>query len=67
MAWSSNRIRDAGQDRLGSWLVVPMLRFRSGPYAAGIAWLHNQTVYVQGADDDTRVGRQIAFSVRFDF
>jgi hypothetical protein len=60
-------IRAAGQPRLGSWLLVPMLRFKAGPYAAGIEWLYNETDYVQGAGTETRAGQQVAFSVRFDF
>jgi hypothetical protein len=60
-------------DRLKSWLVVPMLRYKLGPYSLGLEWLYNYTEYrtstgtppVFGSVD--RKGNQIAFSTRYDF
>jgi hypothetical protein len=54
----------AGDDLLGSVLLVPMLRFKRGPYALGFEWLHNRTDY---GEPDTRRGNQLLFSVRYDF
>jgi len=62
------RASGAGNDRLGSWLVSPMLRYKAGPYSLGLEWLHNRTKYASGATAiDERKGSQIAFSTRFDF
>jgi hypothetical protein len=61
-------VRASGADRLSSWLFVPMLRFKSGPYSLGLEWLHNRTDYALGAASvEERKGNQILFSTRFDF
>lgn len=57
----------APNDRLGSVLLVPMLRFKAGPYSLGLEWLYNQTKYRVGAATQDRTGNQISFSTRFDF
>ena len=54
-------------DRLESFLVVPMLRFKTGPYSLGLEWLHNRTEYRVASATDDRTGNQISFSARFDF
>jgi hypothetical protein len=62
------RASGAGNDRLGSWLVSPMLRYKAGPYSLGLEWLYNRTKYASGATAvDERKGSQIALSTRFDF
>lgn len=58
-------VRVEGGGRLRSWLLVPMLRFRSGPYSLGLEWLHNQTEVV--AAGATLKGNQVLVSVRHDF
>ena len=61
-------VRAAGSDRLGSWLLSPMLRFRAGPYSLGVEWLHNRTDYsITPTLSTERKGNQIALSTRFDF
>jgi hypothetical protein len=61
-------IRATGNDRLNSWLFVPMLRFKAGPYSLGLEWLHNRTEYVATVATSTeRKGNQFALSTRFDF
>jgi hypothetical protein len=61
-------VRAATADRLSSWLFVPMLRYRAGPYSLGLEWLHNKTDYALGpAASAERAGNQIALSARFDF
>lgn len=61
-------VRASAGDRLRSWLVVPMLRFKAGPYSLGAEWLHNRTDYVLGSVTSVeRSGNQIALSTRFDF
>ena len=61
-------VRALGNDaRLESWLLVPMLRWKSGPYAAGLEWLHASTRTVSGAAERDLSGNQLALSVRFDF
>ena len=50
--------------RLSSWLFVPMLRYRSGPFSYGLEWLHNEVELGSGA---LVTGNQIAASVRYDF
>jgi hypothetical protein len=54
----------AGSNRARSWLFVPMLRYRSGPYAYGIEWLHNETLLTTGTNLE---GNQVLLSVRYDF
>jgi hypothetical protein len=58
----------AGVNRLKSWLLVPMLRFRSAPYSLGFEWLHNK-IDVAGANAtvNDRRGNQLLLSVRYDF
>lgn len=54
--------------RLKSFLIVPMLRFKSGPYSYSVEWLYNTTTYSTGATtEEDRKGSQVAFSVRYDF
>ena len=61
-------VTEAGGERLRSWLIVPMLRWRSGPYALGFEWLHARTSFeVPAADEEERIGNQLLFSVRLDF
>lgn len=61
-------VRASGLDRLSSWLFVPMLRYRAGPYSLGLEWLHNRTDYsIDAATSQERTGNQILFSTRFDF
>jgi hypothetical protein len=60
-------VRVSANDRLASWLFVPMLRFRSGPYSLGLEWLHNTTDYSLGGISTERKGNQVLFSTRFDF
>ena len=61
-------VRASGTDRLSSWLLVPMLRFRTGPYSLGLEWLHNRTDYALGpASSVERKGNQVILSTRFDF
>ena len=51
--------------RFSSWLFVPMIRYRSGPYALGLEWLHNDTEV--GPGTKVRSGNQVLLSVRYDF
>lgn len=51
--------------RFSSWLVVPMIRYRSGAYALGLEWLHNETQV--GPGTKVRSGNQVALSARYDF
>ena len=50
--------------RFSSWLFVPMLRYKPGPYSLGLEWLHNETKLGSG---NILSGNQVLFSVRFDF
>ena len=50
-----------------SWLFVPMLRYKSGPYALGLEWLHNDTQVGPNANNKTRSGNQVLLSARYDF
>lgn len=53
---------------LRSFLIVPMLRYRSGPYSYGIEWLYATTTHsLTATTDEDRKGNQIALSVRYDF
>jgi hypothetical protein len=55
-------------DRLGSVLLVPMLRFRLGGYQFGLEWLYNRTEYrLEGGSTEDRTGNQFALSARYDF
>ena len=61
-------VRAAAAERLSSWLFVPMIRYRAGPYSLGLEWLHNRTDYVVGPTTAVeRSGNQVALSARFDF
>lgn len=61
-------VRASANERLSSWLFVPMLRYKSGPYSLGLEWLHNSTDYTTpGITSAERKGNQILFSTRFDF
>ena len=61
-------VRASAADRLSSWLFVPMLRFKAGPYSLGLEWLHNRTDYSLGVTSSgQRKGNQVLFSTRFDF
>ena len=63
-----DEVRAAGSDRLDSWLLVPMLRYRAGPYSLGLEWLHNRVDYVVDPTSSAeRKGNQILLSTRFDF
>ncbi len=53
--------------RFSSWLFVPMLRYKSGPYAVGLEWLHNDTQVGPSANNKIRSGNQVLLSTRFDF
>jgi hypothetical protein len=53
--------------RFKSWLVVPMIRYRSGAYALGLEWLHNETQIGPSANNKYRSGNQVALSARYDF
>ncbi|HXF95026.1 MAG TPA: hypothetical protein VNI61_02870 [Gemmatimonadales bacterium] len=58
----------ANTPRLKSLLVVPMLRYASGPYSVGLEWLYNTTTVATGATtEEDRKGNQILASVRYDF
>jgi hypothetical protein len=50
--------------RFNSWLFVPMIRYKSGPYSYGLEWLHNETKLGSG---DILSGNQVLASVRYDF
>ena len=61
-------VRASGNDRLGSWQVSPMLRFKAGPYSLGLEWLYNQTDYsLSPTTSEARKGNQLTPSTRFDF
>jgi hypothetical protein len=53
--------------RFSSWLFVPMIRYRSGPYALGLEWLHNDVQVGPSANNKTRSGNQVLLSARYDF
>jgi hypothetical protein len=53
--------------RFSSWLTVPMLRYKSGPYSLGLEWLHNDTQVGPSANNKIRSGNQVLLSTRFDF
>ena len=58
----------AGTRRVKSWISAPMLRFKAGPYALGLEWLHNRTNIVGPAGAPRRLdGNQVGLSVRYDF
>ncbi|MGE5803116.1 MAG: hypothetical protein ACM358_12765 [Gemmatimonadota bacterium] len=53
--------------RFKSWLVVPMIRYKSGAYALGLEWLHNEVQVGPAANNKYRSGNQVALSARYDF
>jgi hypothetical protein len=53
--------------RFKSWLAVPMIRYKSGAYALGLEWLHNETQIGPSANNKYRSGNQVALSARYDF
>lgn len=53
--------------RFSSWLFVPMIRYKSGPYALGLEWLHNDLQVGPSANNKTRSGNQALLSARYDF
>lgn len=53
--------------RFNSWLFVPMLRYRSGPYAVGLEWLHSDVQVGPSANNKLRSGNQVLLSARYDF
>lgn len=53
---------------LKTWLAVPMIRYKTGPYAVGLEWTYAETTLSTGAATEGKVkGNQIALSVRLDF
>jgi hypothetical protein len=55
-------------DRLQSSLIVPMLRYKAGPYSLGLEWLYNyMDVRTAAGGTADRKGNQALFSVRYDF
>ncbi|MGI8844038.1 MAG: hypothetical protein ACR2HZ_10085 [Gemmatimonadaceae bacterium] len=58
----------ADNSRLQSALLVPMLRFKVGPYSTGIEWLQSWVDYrTAGGGVVERSGSSVLYSVRFDF
>ena len=53
--------------RFKSWLTTPMLRYKSGPYALGLEWVHNEVQVGPTASNKTRAGNQVLLSARLDF
>ena len=53
--------------RFSSWMFVPMLRYKTGPYALGFEWLHNEVQVGPDAANKIRSGNQVALSARLDF
>ena len=54
-------------ERLSSALLVPMIRFKVGPYSTGLEWMHSRVDYRTGGDPEERTGSLFLYSVRFDF
>lgn len=64
------RERGLELDRTQAWLAVPMLRYKRGPYALGLEWLHSETDWRPGALDifeEERTGNQFSLSVVYSF
>jgi hypothetical protein len=57
----------AAARRFSSWMFVPMLRYRSGPYALGLEWLHSEVQVGPDANNKLRSGNQVLLSARYDF
>jgi hypothetical protein len=58
----------APNDRVKSLLLVPMVRFKAGPYSLGLELLHSRVDFRNGIGDiDDRTGNQIIWSARYDF
>ena len=53
--------------RFSTWLTVPMLRYKAGPYALGFEWLHSEVQVGPSANNKLRAGNQVLLSVRLDF
>jgi hypothetical protein len=53
--------------RFSTWLFVPMLRYKSGPYALGLEWLHSEVQVGPSANNKIRSGNQVLLSARLDF
>jgi len=53
--------------RFKSLLTAPMLRYKSGPYALGLEWLHSDIQVGPSANNHTRSGNQVLLSARLDF
>ena len=53
--------------RFKSWLTAPMLRYKSGPYALGLEWLHSEVQVGPAANNKIRAGNQVLLSARLDF
>ena len=53
--------------RFSSALFVPMLRYKSGPYALGLEWLHDEVQVGPDAANKFRAGNQVLLSARLDF
>jgi hypothetical protein len=54
-------------DRTNSWLLVPMLRYKLGPYSLGLEWLYDNTEYRVAGGTVDRKGNQLSLSARYDF
>ena len=53
--------------RFTSALYAPMLRYKSGPYALGLEWLHSDVQVGPSANNKVRSGNQVLLSARLDF
>lgn len=53
--------------RLQSLLVVPMLQYKSGPFATGFEWLWNRTTVRTASGERDKTGSALLYSVRVDF
>ena len=56
-----------GGGGIESLLFAPMLRYRSGPYQAGLEWLRSRTSYLTPTGETELTGNQLAFSVGYEF
>ncbi len=55
-------------ERLSSALLVPMIRFKVGPYSTGLEWMQSWVDYrTGGGGEEERTGSMLLYSVRFDF
>jgi hypothetical protein len=53
--------------RTESWLLVPMLRWKAGPYSTGVEWLRASTRTLTSGVERDRTANQLALSARLDF